>query len=297
MTLDLRTLARALDGEVSGFQVLAPGPGHSRRDRSLSIRLSAQAPDGFVVHSYAGDDFAACRDHVADRIGLGRGRRERSPVQAAPRLVPGRRDDEARMARAVEIWQEGRDPIGTLVERYLASRGLVLPEQVSEVIRFHPRCPWGDKASGQTIFIPAMVAAMRSIATDRITAVHRTRLNDRAEKVDRMMLGPARGSAVKLDPDEEVTTSLAIGEGIETCLAARQLGLRPTWAATSTANLKGLPVLPGIEVLTLLVEWDEASVQAVEECGNRWFDAGRQIDTVTPNFGNDMNDALLKAPT
>ena len=291
MSLDLRSLARALDGEVSGFQVLAPGPGHSRRDRSLSVRLEALAPDGFLVFSYAGDDFAACRDHVADRIGLGRGRRERSPVQAAPRLVPGR-DDGARTARAVEIWQASRDPTGTLVERYLASRGLVLPEQTSDVIRFHPRCPWGDKASGQTIFVPAMVAAMRSIANDRITAVHRTRLNDRAEKVDRMMLGPARGSAVKLDPDEEVTISLAVGEGVESTLAARQLGFRPAWAATSTANLKSLPVLPGVEVLTLLAERDEASAQAIRECGDRWGAAGRQVDVIRPTTGSDLNDAV-----
>ena len=291
MSLDLRTLARALDGEVSGLQVLAPGPGHSRRDRSLSVRLSAQAPDGFLVFSHAGDDFAACRDHVAERIGIKRDRRERNPVQAAPRPVTGR-EDEARTTRAVEIWQEGRDPTGTLVERYLASRGLVVPDRASDVIRFHPRCPWGDKASGQTIFIPAMVAAMRSIADNRITAVHRTRLTGQAEKVDRMMFGPARGSAVKLDPDEEVTTSLAIGEGIETCLAARQLGLRPTWAATSTANLKGLPVLPGVEALTLIAENDEASARAIEECSDRWFDAGREVVVVEPCVGSDMNDAL-----
>ena len=37
--LDLRALASALDGEISGGQVLAPGPGDSRRDRSLSVRL------------------------------------------------------------------------------------------------------------------------------------------------------------------------------------------------------------------------------------------------------------------
>ena len=38
--LDLRTLARALDGEISCDEVLCPGPGHSIKDRSLSVRLS-----------------------------------------------------------------------------------------------------------------------------------------------------------------------------------------------------------------------------------------------------------------
>jgi hypothetical protein len=69
-TLDLRALARALGGEVTGGQVLAPGPNHSDRDRSLAVRLSPDAPDGFVVHSYSGDDALSCRDHVRSRAGL-----------------------------------------------------------------------------------------------------------------------------------------------------------------------------------------------------------------------------------
>jgi hypothetical protein len=70
--LALREIATALGGEVSGDSVLAPGPGHSATDRSLSITLSATAPDGFVVHSFAGDDDMDCRDYVRTRLGLER---------------------------------------------------------------------------------------------------------------------------------------------------------------------------------------------------------------------------------
>jgi hypothetical protein len=42
MLHDLRTIARLLDGEVSGSQVLAPGPRHKRRDRSLIPTLADQ---------------------------------------------------------------------------------------------------------------------------------------------------------------------------------------------------------------------------------------------------------------
>ena len=52
----LRGIARALGGEVIGGQVLCAGPNHSAKDRSLSIRLSSTAPDGFIVQSFAGDD-------------------------------------------------------------------------------------------------------------------------------------------------------------------------------------------------------------------------------------------------
>jgi hypothetical protein len=36
----LSDIARALGGEVAGGQALAPGPGHSPKDRSMCVRLS-----------------------------------------------------------------------------------------------------------------------------------------------------------------------------------------------------------------------------------------------------------------
>jgi hypothetical protein len=66
----LRQIAHALGGEISGSQVLAPGPGHSAKDRSLSVKLSSTAPDGFIVHSFSGDDPIVCRDYVRGRLGL-----------------------------------------------------------------------------------------------------------------------------------------------------------------------------------------------------------------------------------
>ena len=68
--MDLRQLATALCGDISGSQVLAPGPGHSAEDRSLSVKLDSKARDGFVVHSFAGDDPITCRDHVRAKLGL-----------------------------------------------------------------------------------------------------------------------------------------------------------------------------------------------------------------------------------
>jgi hypothetical protein len=71
MLPDLQTLAKALGGEASGGQISAPGPGHiSAIDRSLSVKLDNGAPDGFVTHSFAGDDPIACRDHVRSKAGL-----------------------------------------------------------------------------------------------------------------------------------------------------------------------------------------------------------------------------------
>jgi RecA-family ATPase len=67
--LDLRQIARVLGGEISNGQVLAPGPGHSAADRSMSVKLDPGAPDGFVVHSFADDDPLVCRDFIREKCG------------------------------------------------------------------------------------------------------------------------------------------------------------------------------------------------------------------------------------
>jgi hypothetical protein len=63
-------IATALGGKVSAGEVLAPGPGHSPADRSLSVKPDPDAPEGFLVHSFSGDDPIACRDYVRSKLGL-----------------------------------------------------------------------------------------------------------------------------------------------------------------------------------------------------------------------------------
>lgn len=295
----LREIAQALGGDVvGGNEVLAPGPAHRPHDRSLSVKLSASSPDGFLVHSFAGDDFRDCRDYVAGRLGIGpRGRR--APVTHVS-AVPATPSPAARIERALAIWNEAVEPRRTVVERYLNSRRLDLLEDVAGcVIRFHARCPWKDRDSGVTIRVPAMVCAMRSVTMGAITAVHRTRLSPDGQKVDRRMMGVAAGigfssiAAVMLD---EAGDDLAVGEGVETAMAARQLGVRPAWALGSAGAIAAFPLLSGIRTLRLLAEMNDiASERAIASCGERWCAAGRKVIVIRPSCGKDMNDALWGA--
>ena len=69
--IDIRAAARALGGDVIGRDAVAvPGPGHSARDRSLTVKFDPRAPDGFLVYSHCDDDWRDCRDHVRARLGL-----------------------------------------------------------------------------------------------------------------------------------------------------------------------------------------------------------------------------------
>ena len=140
-----------------------------------------------------------------------------------------------------------------------------------------------------------MVALMRSVTTDEPQAIHRTRLTPKGKKVGRRMLGIAAGAAVKLDADDTVTMGLTIGEGIETCLAARQLGLRPAWALGSAGAVSAFPVLGGVEALTILAENDPTNRTAVETCAARWHAAGREVIVVEPVAGSDILDSMREA--
>src|SRR5262249_9200324 len=159
-------------------------------------------------------------------------------------------DDLIRINRARQIWDEAVDPRGTLAEQYLQSRCLVLTDDLAgTVLRFHPRCPWRNENTGESDRVPALIAAFRSIDDDEITAIHRIALNPDGTKRDRRMLGLVHRTAVKLDKGDSDT--LAVGEGIETCMAGRQLGFMPAWALGSVGAISFFPMLDRIKTLRI----------------------------------------------
>ena len=189
------------------------------------------------------------------------------------------------------VWREGQPAAGSPVERYLASRGLVLPPDAS--LRYHPACPrQGER-------LPAMLALMRGAVTGEPCGVHRTYLRPdgtgkAAVSPAKMMLGA--GGVIRLC--EEVTTGLGICEGIETGLAIMQhTGWSPVWAAGSAGAIAKFPILPGIEALTVFADADDkgAGLEAAHACARRWFQAGREATVQQPPAGTDWLDALGRA--
>jgi Toprim domain-containing protein len=293
---NLQHVAHALGGEVSGGQVLAPGPGHSSHDRSLAVRPAQNAPDGLLIYSHCGDDWRTCRDHVLSRLGIIRGRALKVPGK---RVLPEAEESEGgRIERALTLWRQGTEPRGTLVEIYLASRGLALvPDVAVHVIRFHASCPWRHNIGGELVHIPAMLAVMRNINTNEVTAVQRTALSQIGKKIGRKSLGRKTGAAIKLSADEDVTMGLTIGEGLETVLSATQLGFTPAWALGDASNLRQFPVLSGIECLTIIVDNDKSGTghRAALECSSRWTSAGREVFRIIPDrCGDDLNDIVAR---
>ena len=98
--IDAQNLASALGGEISGDEIRAPGPGHTAKDRSLSVKVDPGAPDGFVVHSHSPrNDWQECKDYVREKAGLGAFKPNRqsakprsSTASKGPRVVDGTYD-------------------------------------------------------------------------------------------------------------------------------------------------------------------------------------------------------------
>lgn len=282
-------LAADLGGKRCGRGWVARCPAHADNDPSLSISEGDHAE--IIFHCFAGCDPPTIISILRQR-GLWDGE-QRNTRPTAEQIERRKRDDAQRAAERIEqvtaIWNEATDPRGTVAVDYLNSRKLILPDELcGSVLRFHPRCPWeGD-------YVPCLVAAFTSIADDSVKAIHRIRLDqpERWPKAERKMFGPVAGTAVKLDP---VGTSLVIGEGVETCLAARQLGMTPAWALGSSSNIKTFAPVAGVNELTILGENDNGTnQQAAEACREKW--KGCRVTILKPRRTTmkDMNDLLME---
>lgn len=203
-----------------------------------------------------------------------------------PTAPPKPADDRDRIARALAIWAETVPIEGTFAARYLSSRGLDPGDDLSHCLRLHPRCPFGEDRH------PCMVGLMRDVRTDEPVGVHRTALTPDGRKLDRKMIGRAKGAAVKLTPDAEATMGLGIAEGIETALSVMQSGWGPVWALLSAGGVERFPVLDGIEALTVWADHDDAGLRAARNCAVRWKAAGIEATVRRPKAeGSDYGDA------
>ena len=293
--LDPRTIVSILGGDVTGRNSCnVPGPGHSRKDRSLSITIDPRAPGGLLVNSFAsGDDPLVCKDYVRNAIGLPPwepGQKRRRQALAIKPVDHGPGPEKEKLKRiALRTWHESVDPTGTIVERYLREhRGLELSSDIAgSVIRFHAGLYFTDMT-----YLPGMVCLLRDIITNEPCGIHRTFLDrETGQKIDRRMLGIAKDAAIKLDAS--ISTKLTIGEGVETVLAARMMGLGPVWALGSSGAVGRFPVLKGLSEISILEENDPTSRRDVEACARRYLGARKPVTIHKPNVGKDMNDACL----
>lgn len=199
------------------------------------------------------------------------------------------RGKPTRSEAALAIWSSALPSSDTLVETYLATRGLHLP--LPPTLRFHPGL---EHSSGGRF--PAMVALVTQAAGGSPVAVHRTFLaHDGQGKAPidqpKMMLGPCHRAAVRLGPSGE---RLMIAEGIETALSVMQATGETAWAALSTSGLRALELPADVRDVVILADGDDAGERAARNAAARWTGEGRRVRVARPPRGFDFNDLLLR---
>lgn len=299
--LDAETIAKALGRaqRVSGGWIAScPVPSHGRgkgdRHPSLSIADAAE-PGRVLLRCHAACDQAAVLDALRRRGLWGGGGYDR-PAAPAPAPAPGgdwaadflRPPSEAEKRRlaALEIWKASLPAAGTLVESYLAARGLALPAGCNG-LRFAPSLK--HPAGGRW---PAMVAAVRD-ADAGFLGVHRTFLaRDGSGKArifpPKMSLGPIAGGAVRLAPAGE---RLVVGEGIESLIGAMRASGLPGWAALSTSGLRSLRLPADVREIIIAADGDAPGETAAVAAARRWAAEGRAVRIAETPAGADFGDA------
>jgi DNA polymerase len=271
---------KAHTGTTDG-KICCPFPSHKGEDKTPSCQLYTDGHYhcfGCGAHGWIDEDL---------------------DVDAAvlARAARGEDDKAKSRARALRLWEQTVPILGTTGARYLSETRKIdlaaLPTTIDQVLRFHPRCPFGPGVRH-----PCLVALMRNPTTDEPTGIHRIALTPEGHKIDRRMLGHA--GAVKLWP---AGSTLVIGEGIETVLAAatripyHNAPLQPAWATLNEGALGRFPILPGIERLIILVDNDLNGIgqAAADTCTNRWRRAGRVVIRLTPTRADtDFNDLVMR---
>jgi hypothetical protein len=279
--MNAEKLARALKAVRSGRQWKCRCVAHEDRNPSMIIFDGREAVQ---VRCMAG-----CEPQDIIAVLRSRGLWEGSEQQETPEPVKRERNEEEKKQHRLRvlargIFDEARPIKGSLAETYFESRDLHTVARMIEDIRYHYACP---RYSGpQYLLQPAVVIAMRSVATNAITAIQRIFLTRTGRKDGKgMMLGQASGAAMKLQHLQN--HSVHICEGLETGLAIIAMDRGPVWALGSTSNIENFAVIASVSDLTIWADRDMANstpksptakspgLYAAEQCYARWQAAGR----------------------
>ena len=288
--MSLRTIVETLGGDLydGGRRASIPAPGHSARDRSVSLLLEG---DRLIVHSFGDGNWRAVLEHLRERRLIDDANTPVSgPGASAPR--PAVSTDPERRRAASRLWAEGVSIAGTVSERHCHRRSVARPLPGPDVLRHHGAAPvsaYADKGLRR----PAMMAAIRD-ASGALCAVELTYLNRRAERaadlrLSRKTIGQApAGCAARLDP---AAPAMLVGEGVFTTLSASERFGLPAWALLSVRNLQVWSPPDGVRSVLIAADRGKAGEAGADRLRARLVARGVAAVVAPPPepFG-DWND-------
>lgn len=286
-------ITRELGGDWHGHYGTAPAPGHSKHDRSLSIRPHHDDPDNVIVHSFAGENWQDIKADWRSRgllSGTGR-RRDRtdSEEQRLQRQVEAARRETASKAerRRIALWHWERSQIAddTIVVAYLRSRGITV-DPLPATIRFSPALPpkFPHRAMIAAFGVPEepepgiLHMPIGSGMGVHFTLLDRCGNGKAGTKRDKFMVGCSAGAPIILAPPGD-SLAITIGEGLESVFSVHQETGFGAWAAGSAGRLPALAdkVPAWIESVTIAAEDDPAGQQGANQLADQLSSRGIEV--------------------
>jgi hypothetical protein len=220
-----------------------------------------------------------------NRRRLTEGGRERYEQRRAEAVRHQADHDKTQLRKALWLWGRSCPAEGTIVEAYLAARGLRL-EPLPATLRFLPPTkPERHPAMIVAFGIPEEPEPGRlSINDGAVRGIHLTLLkSDGSGKADiepnKIMVGKSTGSPIVLAPMNDLL-GLAIAEGIENALMAYQLNRFGVWAAGAAGRLPALAeVVPDYtDCIVIAVDDDETGLVNSRELARRLLERGLRVE-------------------
>lgn len=284
---DLKNIVHTFGGLLldNGRGALIPGPGHSRRDRSVSLR---QLPDGrILIHCFSPkDDWRDVRDMLRGRD-FARDASRDLASNPSSHAVPSFNE---KIARARALWNEAVPIEGTLAATYLHARRIELAAWPAS-LRFLPSASSIDDRRRR----PALIAAIMD-PRDALQGVHINLLSPcGTRKADvatpRRTIGRLMGGAVRLHDDGLPSSTLLVAEGIETALSAAIALDLSAWAALTAGNLARFNPPPGTRRLIVAADRGAAGEAAGDTLARRMVQIALPTEiALAPDGCSDWND-------
>jgi hypothetical protein len=280
--MSLHAIVQTLGGELydRGRRANIPAPGHSARDRSVSLLLEG---DRVVVHTFGGGDWREVLDHLRELKLIDAANAPLSVGAADVRAGPAPAHRLERRDAAWRLWDDGLRLTGTPSERYCRRRAITRDLPGRTVLRHNPQTPVSAYRAGGYAR-PALLAAIQG-ADGGFTAVEVTYLTAQGERASdlrlpRKTVGPAPGGcAVRLDPLAE---EMLVGEGLFTTLSASEWFGLPAWALMSTRNLRVWRAPEGVRSVLIAADRGQDGEASADQLRAGLIDQGVAASVALP---------------
>lgn len=290
--VSLKAIVDKLGGDLyqGGCRANIPAPGHSVRDRSISLVLTNGR---VVVHAFNGADWRQVLDDLRRQGLIDTRNAPRSITSASAAVAVVHTPAPERLAVARRIWDGGRSVKGTLSERYTRLRSIERELPGTDILRHHLEAPisaYRVAGRGKAAIMAAICDCNGEFSAVEITYLDPNGRRAIGLRLSRKTVGLVPPScAIRIDP---AGAEMLVGEGFITTLSATECFQLPGWALMSTRNMRSWSAPEGVRSVLIAADRGKDGEASAEVLASRLRRQGvRPSIWLPPAPHRDWNEA------